>query len=699
MNSNHQPLNSQAGFTILEVVLAIAVFAFGLLALIELQTGVARSSGDANLRTVAASIAEEIVEDRLRGYTTIAEYDGMVSFENPDETNYSVIRDESGGVEFTVNLIVQDYYWDAATETFVTTAPVGIVRSDYKTLDIVVMWRGLDAGEGETWEDHNSIQFGTLGGGIRMVETMPSSPPVLGALVASSRDLIGGPEVTYHPGENPDIIKITLDAAGGKFKEATTPAPDVIRDEKVETWFDVVTYSQLAGDDATFLRREEFVGITCDCELGGIPDNADNYGLKPTLWNGVEYSEGEKAAKPIGLPVGPASAQSVFCNICCRDHHDGAGSGAEDVYSLEFVDNVADHPHYTRDRFGNIIAIPVGVGDEYLEACRLVRKDGFMRVTHNANQATLLGFPQGYLDSDAAVVAYSTYVTESAAAYYSSGGPFAQPNPPDPESTHTFPARTREDATNLPTILFETAQQLRSRAVYTDYLTAAAQSVINECFPLESRTADCAAANASTELEIYPFFDLQMTWLAFWEIQPVTGLVSVTSEPIETANIHSRGLLALESESSGQSDIYIESRSDNTGLTATGAIDPLHPFRKTLDRMYVDANDDSTPAPPIGTVVSGSLGSALRRVPAADLLFTATGALCGHTDTEWSCVVLEDGATLTVSNYFLNNPRTYACSQMTFISEDAELDATTFALPPSGTFDIWITDDFSICER
>ena len=69
MNSKHKTLSRNAGFTLLEVVLAIAVFAFGLLALNELQTGIARSSGDANLRTVAASIAEEIAEG-MRGFTT-----------------------------------------------------------------------------------------------------------------------------------------------------------------------------------------------------------------------------------------------------------------------------------------------------------------------------------------------------------------------------------------------------------------------------------------------------------------------------------------------------------------------------------------------------------------------------------------------------------------------------------------------------
>lgn len=719
MNYRDQALNSQAGFTLLEVVLAIAVFALGMLALIELQSGVARSSGDANLRTVAASIAEEFAEE-ARGYSSIEEYDNLVSWDAPNDVDYYVLRDETEGVLFTVNMLVQDYYWDADSETFVTEAPVGIVRPDYKSMDIAVMWRPLDT-DVETFERHDSICFAAVnaegnlctdesgdslfGGGIRLVETVPSSPRVLGALVASSRDVLGGPDVTYHPGENPDIVQITLDAEGGKFKEATTPAPDVIRDDRVETWFDVVTYSQLAGADATFLRREEFVAITCDCELGAVPADPDDYGLKPTLWNGVEYTEGAKAAKPVGVPVGPDSAQSMFCNVCCRDHHDPAGvggNGAEDVYSLEFVGSNADHPHYTRDRRGNIIETPVGVGDEYLEACRLIRKDGFMRVTHNANQAALLGFPQGYLDSDAAVVAYSAYVTESAESYYSAGGPFPQPNPPEPGSPHVFPARTPGDATALPTALFETSQQLRSRAVYTDYLTDAAQTVIDECFPLADRTPDCAAPNASTPLEIYPFFDLQMTWLAAWNIDPLTGLVSVTSDPIESGNSHSRGLLALTSEALGQSNIQIESSSDNMGLTATGAIDPLHDSRETSDTMYVNANDGGVPAPPIGYLVSGSLTSALRRVPAGDLLLTPTpgGALCGHTDTEWSCAVLTPGAMLTISNYYLNVPRTYACSDMAFVAEDIGLDATTFTLPAAaGTYDIWITDDFSICPR
>jgi hypothetical protein len=531
---------------------------------------------------------------------------------------------------------------------------------------------------------------------------VPSAPPVLGALVASNRDTGGGPQVIYNPGEKPEIIRITLDEDGGKFKEATTPLPDVFREDKVETWFDVVTYSQLADADAIFLRREEFAAITCSCELETSP-SAENYGLKPTLWNGVDYSEGEQVAKPIGIPAGPASQQSMFCGVCCRDHHDGAGSGAEDVYSLENVGSDTDHSHFTRDRRGDILIAPVEDGDEYVEACRLIRKDGFMRVTHDANQGALIGFPEGYLDSDEGASAYSAYVTEAAGAYYADGlDALPQPNPPDDESTHEFPARTAATATDLPTAFLTSEQQLRARGVYVDYLTAAAQSVIDECFPLDERTADCPAPNTSTEFEIYPFFDVQLTLLGRWNIRPETGLVSVTNQPVESGNTHSRGLLELTSDDEGQSTIKIESQPDNLGLTSTSAIDPLYELRKTVETLYVNANGDDAPAPPIGSLVFGSLTSGVRRVSASDLLLESAGALCGNTDTDWACVVTGP-AELKVSNYYLNMPRTYACSELTFLSESvgppAEDHYTVFDLPLSGEFDIWITDDFSICER
>ena len=66
-----------AGSMLLEVVLAIAVFAFGMLALVQLQGNLTRSSADANTRTVATNIAEEVIENIAHAYFIFC---GFISF-------------------------------------------------------------------------------------------------------------------------------------------------------------------------------------------------------------------------------------------------------------------------------------------------------------------------------------------------------------------------------------------------------------------------------------------------------------------------------------------------------------------------------------------------------------------------------------------------------------------------------------------
>ena len=61
MNMNARKRNSR-GFTLIEVLIGIVIFALGMMALAQLQGSLARNSGDANARTVATNIAEEIIE-------------------------------------------------------------------------------------------------------------------------------------------------------------------------------------------------------------------------------------------------------------------------------------------------------------------------------------------------------------------------------------------------------------------------------------------------------------------------------------------------------------------------------------------------------------------------------------------------------------------------------------------------------------
>ena len=47
----------------------------------------------------------------------------------------------------------------------------------------------------------------------------------------------------------------------------------------------------------------------------------------------------------------------------------------------------------------------------YMEACRMVRKDGFWRVAQDLRQEGLNLFPEDYLDNTTEVGAYSDYIT------------------------------------------------------------------------------------------------------------------------------------------------------------------------------------------------------------------------------------------------------------------------------------------------
>ncbi len=213
------------------------------------------------------------------------------------------------------------------------------------------------------------------------------------------------PSINYNPGSNPEIISISL--GDNKFKESTVPLPKVIRsDALAETTFDVVTYSQ-NDEGATFLRREEFRAISCNCALQ-VPTTATQGGLRPTLWNGNDYTRGEFVAKTYGSST--SNVQSKLCTICCRDHHDG-GVGEDDdpndpgqshydpfrVAGDYFTSGsfANDHKHYARNSSGGLTLASTN-GGAYMEACRMVRKDGFWQVGQDLRQEGLNVFPENY---------------------------------------------------------------------------------------------------------------------------------------------------------------------------------------------------------------------------------------------------------------------------------------------------------------
>ena len=661
------------GYTLIEVLVGILVFAVGMMALAQLQTNLAQNSGDASARTVAMNLAEELIEtDRT---FRVLESNGV-------DYAYNDIVDETAtevrsGVSFTIEKDVTDYYYLPGSDTYTEEPPTGAAISDFKKIDLTVTWNPLNA-DGEAVRefsvDADTTTTGALGSGTITINEVISSATSgsggkasLGAAASSTYT----PPVDYNPGQNPDIVSIKV--GENKFKESTTPLPDVLRsDELVETRFDVVTYSQ-SNDGATFLRREEFIAVSCECTLQ-LPDEDGEGGLRPTVWNGEDYTEGEMVAKPFG--VSASNQQSQFCDICCRDHHDDGGSGSG-LYNpfragVDYFQEGAmagDHKHYHRDNLGNL-ELADAAGDTYVEACRLVRKDGFFRVAQDLRQEGLNSFPANFLDDTAEVEVYSDYVRAAVTGFEAQLGTenlSYESSPPSlatPTATGViFPASSYANATVMSSATGITEQQLRSRGIYIDFMSRELRCRINK-LQGNSNVDECEVPeNVTTALEIMPFYDVQLTWLSRWTETPSNNPIDVSNEAIQDDNSHSRGLATLEN-GFGYSALNAQVHGGNLGLTGTDPIDIRFGSEVESYNLYAKAVDPNAPPELSGIQVNGEITSAVPGLKAADVEITPTDAQCDRTLTGFKCFI-EEGATdprIRVDNYFKQGKDLYACS-------------------------------------
>ena len=115
----------------------------------------------------------------------------------------------------------------------------------------------------------------------------------------------------------------------------------------------------------------------------------------------------------------------------------------------------------------------------------------------------------------------------------------------------------------------------------------------------------CDVPEVSTALEIIPFYDVQLTWLARWNETPNNNPIDVSNEAISDHNDHSRGMAELTS-GFGYSTMSAAVHSGNLGLTGTDPIDPNYLSDEERYNLYARAVDFSTPPPVSGIRVSGT---------------------------------------------------------------------------------------------
>lgn len=158
----------QSGFSLMDVLAAIIVFAVGVLGFVQLQAGLSRSGLDARLRTMASNIAEEQIETQRR-FTRLGSDPAGVEFAYNDIVTETRALTQAG-VRFTINQAVTDYYWNKGTRQF-TTTPAGSLFSDFKRVEISVSWENPL----EYQIDESRSTTGNLGSGAISMTVLVSS--------------------------------------------------------------------------------------------------------------------------------------------------------------------------------------------------------------------------------------------------------------------------------------------------------------------------------------------------------------------------------------------------------------------------------------------------------------------------------------------------------------------------------------------
>jgi len=710
MRQNH------SGFSLLEVVIGLFIFSTGMLALASLQGQLTRSQADATVRSVATNIAEEQIE-LMRGFGLIENVplNSIPAYSDIQDRTFTVSR---GNLFYTVNIEVTDYYYDLLTDRFSTSNPENLLVSDFKDTNISVSWN-------ETPDfrisDSQVISAADIGSGDIRLSAAISSVTTQGSARSSTqeenRSLI--PDVSYTPGANPDIVSLQLGET--RFKESTSPLPRVYRsEEKVETRFDVITYSE-TNDGALFLRREEFIGVSCECRMEETPVDVEQGGRLPTTWAADEYQKGERILKPIGAST--SNQQSIYCDECCRDHHDGASVSGDTAAALynPFRDTgkywgsgsfQGDHKHYGRSSSGELI-LADSVGDNYVEACRMTRVDGFMRIGQDFRQEGRNAFPENYLDEESEVNDYSAWVTASTNLFEDAlngnyeSAPLTLPSPPLAPAIGGFPTET-----SLPTTLGAETQQLRSRGVYIDYMRDDLRTAIDclrvlpdsgEASECDSDTIKFDKFSSTNVLEIIPFFDVQLTWLNRWTESPANQPVDTTNQPVLTDNAHSRGV-ASNTFGSGTSTVTASGHRGNLGITDTDPIDLGFSSQVRTASLKVNALNSAPPPVPGNVIIKGVITSGVNGLKATDVLIEGDQANCNRLPEGYICEFssIVPDITLKVFNYKKQNLTLAACSTtLTKLTSGTDANGrgfTYFSLSPSPALDPAINHNVSIQE-
>ncbi len=269
-----------AGFSLIEVMIALVILAVGVLGISKLQSTLIKNSSNANQRAVAVSIAQKKIDD-LKSFVNLTTASASVpdawaegasnisSTLTASQLAFTHIEDNKGGAPlgstglldgsqtignytYTLSWDVTDYWQGTSTASVpTTTAPMVGAVADEKLVTVTVAWT-------DELGDSQSVALSTI------IDAYSPSLTALSGKIAPGGE---GPNVAYTPLAAPDVVPVTLDDGTGQKKESSKPVPDTSKKgESTIVKFQTVTYLDVDNDgDTDKQRQEEFLSLVCKC--------------------------------------------------------------------------------------------------------------------------------------------------------------------------------------------------------------------------------------------------------------------------------------------------------------------------------------------------------------------------------------------------------------------------------------------------
>lgn len=656
------------GFSLIEVLVAAAVLAVGLLALISLQASLIRSSSSARAFTMATTLAKDQLE-------TLRTFDNMKT-----GSSYQALTDGSdspgamGGVSFSRSWTVSRYVYNqdpdgnpaTADGQFVAyandsgdppsayngnTATGYVDNTEFKRIAVHVTWTDLEG----------------TSRSVTLEDAIAAVAPSDSALIARSGSaiiprttevIINDPTLTN--GVANGVIPLALSSdpsVDGTSTAATNPQPKLMgADFRVaETRYDVLTYGAVNNGTAIAQSKIETAVVGCTCSYANA--NSSVVGFRPTYWNGYRYVPPEQATykQPAGWTG--ADNESAKCTACCRDHHDQVGGVSVSGTGAKFDPRRSSHLHFSHDTFGNLVnSNNTGT---YEEACRMIRVDGAFRVAADAytDQVNLLE-----TKNDASSTPYVP-TSQAAANYQRFALNFLDTRVVNNGTSSTFnntlgsgtvaalegpsSSDSSSNSINVPaTITIDSDQQkwLHARGLYVDYMEPEVVSAILSAkanCAMDNGTDGCALSAAKKEaavLKLIPFTSINLTEIANWT--PAQPADTGGQDVIVYNNLLKCTVPAADGgPAAGCTSVL-------NGATTT--IDPTRPVRGMVQKIKISAGAGHTPLVVASTYASNSQLAALGRTidndegnPLSDTQqFTIAGSTGTGTSASYKVAIL-----------------------------------------------------------